>query len=228
MLDYSKTTKESKSYITSYNFDGKDIVVKYANNDTKRIPYSEESENSIIDTMEYQARFAKAKPLTGMQKFLCFLQPIALPMSLYNTITSNGDKFRVIITAIIAFGAVYYPAKAINYNLKKRDVKKLGFFLENKDELNRCLVNRKFRRKGLDRKIGLTKGVSKKAFKSIEKELEIKRNPDLSKHIPQPININNIESYSLKDLEILKQNAEEMKAKYPEFAGEALTLKMNH
>ncbi len=216
MLDYSKTTKESKSYIISYSFDKKDIVVKYANDETVRFPYSKDVEETIVDTMEEQAKNAKPTPPTVIQQILCFSQPIAFPITIYNIITNHTDTFRYAIAAIVGFGAIYYPAKAIDYFNRKNDVEKLDFFLENKEEFNRSFVNRKFRKVGLDRKIGLTKGISRKAFKSIEKELEIKRNPDQTKHIPQPININNIDSYSLRDLERIKLNIEELKAKYPE------------
>ena len=102
---------------------------------------------------------------------------------------NNGGWFYGIMLAIIVEGAIYYPAKAIINVIKKRDIKKLNYFLDNKEELN----------KSIEKSENMKLGISKKAVK----EIELQRSKN-----KQPFNINNIDNYSLSDLKALRENIE--------------------
>ena len=105
-----------------------------------------------------------------------------LPIAIMNFV-NNGGWFYGMFLAIIVEGAIYYPAKTIINAIKKRDIKKLNYFLDHKEELNE----------------NIKLGVSKKAIKQIE--LQKSKNK-------QPFNINNIDNYSLSDLKALRENIE--------------------
>ena len=152
------------------------------------VPYSEENENKIISRMEKQARYAEPKPLNTPDKILAISQPLVLPIAIMNFI-NNGGWFYGIMLAIIVEGAIYYPAKAIINAIKKRDIKKLNYFLDNKEELN----------KSIEKSENMKLGISKKAVK----EIELQRSKN-----KQPFNINNIDNYSLSDLKALRENIE--------------------
>ena len=138
--------------------------------------------------MEKQARYAEPKPLNTPDKILAISQPLVLPIAIMNFI-NNGGWFYGIMLAIIVEGAIYYPAKAIINAIKKRDIKKLNYFLDNKEELN----------KSIEKSENMKLGISKKAVK----EIELQRSKN-----KQPFNINNIDNYSLSDLKALRENIE--------------------
>lgn len=136
--------------------------------------------------MEEQARYAQPKPLQMLDKILTISQPLMLPIAIMNFV-NNGGWFYVMLLAIIAGGAIYYPAKTIINAIKKRDIKKLNYFLDHKEELN----------ENIEKSENIKLGVSKKAIKQIE--LQKSKNE-------QPFNINNINNYSLSDLKALREN----------------------
>ena len=138
--------------------------------------------------MEEQARYAQPKPLRMLDKILTISQPLMLPIAIMNFV-NNGGWFYGILLAIIAEGAIYYPAKTIINAIKKRDIKKLNYFLDHKEELN----------ENIEKSENIKLGVSKKAIKQIE--LQKSKNK-------QPFNINNIDNYSLSDLKALRENIE--------------------
>ena len=111
-----------------------------------------------------------------------------LPIAIMNFV-NNGGWFYGMLLAIIAEGAIYYPAKTIINAIKKRDIKKLNYFLDHKEELN----------ENIEKSENIKLGVSKKAIKQIE--LQKSKNK-------QPFNINNIDNYSLSDLKVLRENIE--------------------
>ena len=185
MKNYSLNYDDSKKFILSYKIENGKIVAKLASGESYTVPYSEENENKIISRMEEQARYAQPKPLKMLDKILTISQPLMLPIAIMNFV-NNGGWFYGMLLVIIAEGAIYYPAKTIINAIKKRDIKKLNYFLDHKEELNEKSENIKL-------------GVSKKAIKQIE--LQRSRNK-------QPFNINNIDKYSLSDLKALRENIE--------------------
>ena len=188
MKNYSLNYDDSKSFILSYKIENGKIVAKLASGELYTVPYSEENENKIISRMEKQARYAEPKPLNTPDKILAISQPLVLPIAIMNFI-HNGGWFYGIMLAIIVEGAIYYPAKAIINAIKKRDIKKLNYFLDNKEELN----------KSIEKSENMKLGISKKAVK----EIELQRSKN-----KQPFNINNIDNYSLSDLKALRENIE--------------------
>lgn len=188
MKDYSLNFDDSKKFILSYKIENRKIVAKLASGVLYTVPYSEENENKIMSIMEEQARYAQPKPLQTLDKILTISQPLFLPIAIMNFV-NNGGWFFGIILAIITEGAIYYPAKAIINAVKKRDIKKLNYFLDHKEELN----------ENIEKSENIKLGVSKKAIKQIE--LQKSENK-------QPFNINNIDNYSLRDLKKLRENIE--------------------
>lgn len=188
MKDYSLNYDDSKKFILSYKIENGKIVAKLASGELYTVPYSEENENKIISRMEKQARYAEPKPLETLDKILAISQPLVLPIAIMNFV-NNGGWFYGITLAIIVEGAIYYPAKAIINAIKKRDIKKLNYFLDNKEELN----------ESIEKSENMKLGVSKKAVK----EIELQRSEN-----KQPFNINNIDNYSLSDLKALRENIE--------------------
>lgn len=186
MKDYSLNYDDSKKFILSYKIENGKIVAKLASGESYTVPYSEENENKIISRMEEQARYAQPKPLKMQDKILTISQPLILPIAIMNFV-NNGGWFYVMLLAIIAAGAIYYPAKTIINAIKKRDIKKLNYFLDHKEELN----------ENIEKSENIKLGVSKKAIKQIE--LQKSKNE-------QPFNINNIDNYSLSDLKALREN----------------------
>ena len=188
MKDYSLNYDDSKKFILSYKIENGKIVAKLASGELYTVPYSEENENKIISRMEEQARYAQLKPLKATDKILAIRQPLVLPIAIINFV-NNGGWFYGIILAVIAAGAIGYPAKVIINAIKKRDIKKLNYFLDNKEELN----------ESVEKSENMKLGVSKKAVK----EIELQRSEN-----KQPFNINNIDNYSLSDLKALRENIE--------------------
>ena len=188
MKDYSLNYNYYKKFILSYKIENGKIVAKLASGELYIVPYSEENENKIISRMEEQARNAQPKPLKSSDKILAISHPLLLPIAIMNLINNDG-WFYCMILAIIAGGAIYYPAKAITNAIKKRDIKKLNYFLDNKKKLN----------ESIEKSENMILSVSKKAVK----EIELQRSKN-----KQPFNINNIDKYSLSDLKALKENIE--------------------
>ena len=188
MKDYSLNYDDSKKFILSYKIENGKIVAKLASGELYTVPYSEENENKIISRMEEQAKYAQLKPLKAIDKILAITQPLTLPIAIINFV-NNGGWFYGTILAGVAAGAICYPAKVIINSIKKRDIKKLNYFLDNKEELN----------KSVEKSKNMTLGVSKKAVK----EIELQRSEN-----KQPFNINNIDNYSLSDLKALRENIE--------------------
>lgn len=192
MKDYSLNYDDSKKFILSYKIENGKIVAKLASGESYTVPYSEENENKMISRMEEQARYAQPKPLQMVDKILTISQPLMLPIAVMNFV-NNGGWFYGMLLVIIFESAIYYPAKtiinAIINAIKKRDIKKLNYFLDHKEELN----------ENIEKSENIKLGVSKKAIKQIE--LQKSKNK-------QPFNINNIDNYSLSDLKALRENIE--------------------
>lgn len=80
------------------------------------------------------------KPLSTMDKILSISQPLVLPIAIANFIV-NGGWFYGIVLAIIAGGAILYPAKRIINAIKRRNIHKLNCFLDYQQELNENVGN---------------------------------------------------------------------------------------
>lgn len=186
MKDYSLNFDDSKEFILSYKLEYGKIVIKLASGELYSIPYSKDNENKVISKMEKQARYAEPKLFNEKDKISAITELVVLPMAIVNFI-NYGGWFFVVLLVIVAIAAIEYPVKIIINEIKKRDIKKLKFFLEHKEELNA----------NIEKSENIKLGVSKKTIKQIE--LQKSKNN-------QPFNINNIDNYSYSDLKILSDN----------------------
>lgn len=185
MKDYS-TLDNYKEFILSYKIVDNKIIIKLASEDDYIIPYTKENENKIIHKMETQVMNIKLNPISSLDKLVAFFCPLVLPFAIANFINYGGWLYAIILF-LIATDAIYYPIKWINYNRKRKDYEKLKIFLDNKKELNDSIENNNNMLLGLSSKV--------------KKEIEIQQSNN-----KEPININNIDNYSLDDLKKLKEN----------------------
>lgn len=190
MKDYSIDSNDRNSYILSYKIENEKIVAKLANGEFYIVPDNKENEQAVISKMEIQALNAKVKPIETIEKILLILLPLSLPSAILNFIDYGGWFFGISLVIIIQV-AIVYPAKHIINAAKKRDIKKLNYFLDNQQELN----------DNIEKNENVLQNVSKKAVDQIKSEQNQGK---------KPLNINNIDNYSLKDLKILKKNIEKI------------------
>ncbi len=185
MKYYSINGNDRSSYILSYKIiDGK-IITKYANGDCCSITYNKKNENMILSKMEEQARRAEVMPLSDNEKRLP-LSPWILILTVFNFINFGGLLYLIVM--ILSFGCTAaFIISHIIYKIRKDDIKRLKLFLNNKDMLNDNIKNND----------DVLINTSKKMVK------QIKLRKCQGKVI---FNINNIDTYSLKDLIILRNN----------------------
>lgn len=189
MKDYSLNIFEQKRYILSYQIKKGKIIAKLASGEIYTIPYTEKNEQLVISKMEKQAKQAHVKPILTIDKVLSITQPAILPLAI-SIFINNGGWLYGIVLAVVAIGAVKYPTQRIIHAIKERDIKKMNYFLEHKQELNDNFVDSK----------NMLLGVSKKAAN------EIKLQQETSDKSDKIFNINSIDNYSLNDLKMLREN----------------------
>lgn len=191
MKDYSLNRKDSESFILSYKIEDGNIVTKTASGELITVPYSVENENQILSKMEQQAKMAKLEPLSLIDRYFAIIQPIIiLPLAIYNFIYYGGSYYAILLLTV-GFTAIFFPAQVISHLLKKKELKKIRYFLSNKNELNECIE------KCENKELGLSQG----AVQQIEIQKKEKKSP---------ITINNLDNYSLADLKRLKENIEKI------------------
>ena len=135
MKDHSVNSAEQKKYILSYKVEAEKIVAKLASGEFYTIPYSEENEQAIILRMEKQARSAEITPISFSDKFLCFALSLALPILVLLLIVYGGWVcFTLFSLTVIC--ELYYSKELISNIIKKMDIAKLNYFLDNQQKLN--------------------------------------------------------------------------------------------
>ncbi len=187
MKDYSWNFDEAETFILSYKIKDGKIVAKLASGGKYIIPYSVNNENMMLARMEEQAKYARVKPLRTLDKIFGAMYPLWLLPLYANQFISYGGWGNGILFSCVTFLSIYYPARIVNHLLKRREIKKLKLFLENKEELNEAVEKRE----------SATIGLSRSTVKEIEKQKKENR---------EPFNINNIDKYSLADLRVLSDN----------------------
>ena len=189
MKDYSLNPEDKKRYILNYKPKKDKIIIKLANRKKHPVLYTQENIQKIESKMEEQARKAEIKSLTPLEETLTMGCPLALPLTITNFM-DNKDFTSGFLFGAVATGTIIFSTKYINCLIKEKDIEKLHYFLEYKKELNDNISN----------DINILQNVSKKATRNIKMQLSNKK---------QPININNIDKYSLKDLKTIKENIDE-------------------
>lgn len=188
MKNYSLNYDEAKKFILSYKIDNGKIIAKLASGELYVIPYSEKNEKEVISIMEKQAKCAKLKPFTLVDNYLIIYSSLLLLLSIMCFLDKGGIVYGITLACTVA-STIHYSLKTIKNAIKKRDIKKLNYFLEHKEELN----------ESIEKSQNMKLSISKRAFK----EIEVQKSEN-----KQPFTINNIDNYSLKDLKKLKENIE--------------------
>lgn len=193
MKDYSVTRKEQKSYVLSYEIKGNKIVMKMADGTTKEAPYSELTEQAILSQMESQVKRAKKwkeLPIGAGINVATLIGLAMVMLFIYHTIPSPALYQTLMVavpTALTGVSIISFLKHMEDFERTPKEVEKLNYFVENKDELS-STVNEK--EKVMD-------GLSSKATKQINKE-------DLISG--ESLTVNNIDKFSLKDLKTLRDN----------------------
>lgn len=190
MKDYSLNDDDSKKFILSYKIENGEIVAKLASGELYTIPYSEENENEIISRMEEQAERAQPTPFKPFEIICAILESTTLPFAISNFVNNVRLSNGIVLTGVV-IGTIETSIRVIIYAIEKRDIEKLNYFLDNKEELNKIAVKLTSENMKL--------GVSKKAVSEIELQRSEKK---------PPFTINNIDIYSLSDLKAVRANAE--------------------
>lgn len=139
----------------------------------------------ILSKMEEQARKAEIMPLSDDEKRLP-LSPWILILTVFNFINFGGLLYLIVM--ILSFGCtIAFIINHIIYNSRKNDIKRLKFFLNNKDMLNDSIKN--------------NDDVLMNTSKKMVKQIKLRKCQE-----KETFNINNIDKYSLKDLIILRDN----------------------
>ena len=126
--------------------------------------------------MEKQARRAKVEPVDNSKIIILLLPLILIPSGCFG-------GFALFVASVSCVTIV----SVIAYLNKMKEIKKLNYFLDKKELLN----------KDIEKSENVKLGISKKA----NKEIEVQK----SKNKPA-FTINNMDNYSLKDLQIINEN----------------------
>lgn len=129
---------KDSEYIISYKMDGNRVIVKYADGSYREFGFTYGVENLILSRMEDQARsiIENMEPLPPEIKRAAKFWPLALPFSLIWCIIKGGNKYSIIIATIVASLAIHYPAQILLHKADEKDVKKMKYYLQNKNTLN--------------------------------------------------------------------------------------------
>lgn len=187
MKDYSLNLDEQKKYILSYTIEGEKIIIKLASEEFYIIPYTEENEQSVIQKMESQARKAEIEPGT-LETILSVILPLAVS-SAFGDYINKGGLLSAMKFVIIAMGAIAYPIRCIIRAIKQREIRKMHYFLNYQQELSDIDGNNE----------NMLLNVSQKTVSQIKAQQAKGK---------QPFTINNIDSYSFRDLKTLEENYE--------------------
>ncbi len=190
MKDYSLDLDDSKRFILSYKVENGKIITKLASGELLSVQYSKKKENRIITRMENQAKSAQLKPMRMSEKILTIFHSMVLPIAIVNFV-SNSVWLNGLILFVVAENAIFHQIKAINHAIKRRYLKKLNYFLEHKEEINQTIELSESKRPGVSKKDG--------------KQVDLQKSEN-----KQPLNINNIDNYSLRDLKKLREGIERL------------------
>lgn len=201
MKNYSDWFTE-KTYILSYKIKNNQIILKLPKRKKYTIPYTQENEQKVIAKMESQVPSNADKRGTKVNGNLVLTISILAGIGLFSVIgvclgftMAAGVMLFSFLGACIGgcIGTTIYEDISNQPIVKDKNIEKLHYFLENKQKLNSIsLANKKAFIK-----------VSPTAIIAIKKATKQKQ---------APININNIDSYSLRDLKRLKENLDKMQA----------------
>ena len=178
------------TYIINYIIKDMEIIIQLADNSEYRIPYTEENEKKVLAKMEEQILSAYVKDVSISTKILAISQPMLLPMSIFNYVSSK-DTFHLVLMLIHGAGIIYFPSIWINKLLKESYINKAKFFISNKAKINYAL-----QKNTSNMLIGIN---NKKIKRTILSNLGSNKDA---------ITINDIDLYTMKTLRQLISNLE--------------------
>ena len=188
MKDYSNNKNEAKKYILSYKIAEDKLVIKLASGETYEVPYTKENEKRIISIMKDQVKSAKVKDysilVTGC---LSIIVGLSIATAIGISIGIIPQFLLHIPLSLIAVSTLAFSVSRIRYVFQKNNLKKLDYFLNHEEELNGNKAKYK------NAKLNLSKKTTKK--------LEAAQCTE-----EMPINLNNIDDYSLEDLKTIVDN----------------------
>ena len=144
--------KNDKPILTSYRVIGNEIEMFYANYDSKRIPYSKQSEKELVDSLKenaltlirnmelFEKEFNKESMYVYLSAALAVLNAYLLSYHL-----QKGNEPIVINALAIFFSTLFvidFIKAANNNGLAYNDALKYQYFLENEDTINLETIKR--------------------------------------------------------------------------------------
>jgi len=185
MRDYSKTREEQEKYILSYEIVEDKIIAKLATGKTKEFTYTKENENKIIEIMEMQARYAEVKQQTLIEGLLTASGPAVVPV-VFTSFVNNPNLLTATLMYITAGLSFLIPTRKSIIEEKEDDIAKMRYFLSLKEVLNDYV-------KTYD---AVLEGLSKETYERIK-----------STPLDEPVfTINNLDNYTLQDIETIVNN----------------------
>lgn len=192
MKDYSHDKEKRNTYITKYEINDDTITVTFADRTEHFIPFNDDNMKAINDVMNTQVSDAKPLPIPDYAKITYIVNGLCVPINIYNAINNPDNAAPIVLSCICGVMLVWSATRVAYYISEAKNIEKLKYFAKNMKKLNMHLFDNS----------NMTIGLSKKAIEEIESYED--------KYV-QPINFSNIDSFTLKDLEIIMGNIEKSK-----------------
>lgn len=193
MKDYSLNNEESKQFILSYVIEDGYIIAKLANGEEYVVCYTEENEQNILNKMKSQANSAmnREHKIDRQIKSSAIWTGIMMFYIIFNACIFAFDTPDIWNYIALPCTSVAFLINGSSFiiNLgKKREIKKLKYFLDNEQVLNDHVQEN-------------TNVLSRINEKKVEKIQQSPKNKPV-------FDINTIDNYNLNDLKTLKDNIE--------------------
>ncbi len=191
MKDHASLSDKDK-YVLKYTASGKAIVAKLASGEKYVVPRTTNNETRIKNIMEEQAQKAKKDKISPFFVAVTAIVDAGLPFAFINYFTKGGLLYYIILL-IVACSAIANTSNLISDLIKNKDVEKLQYFLKHRKEINENAYKTE----------NITMGLRKRAIKQIDQQVRKKE---------IPINLCNIDDYSLNDLRQMRDNIKRYQA----------------
>lgn len=181
MLDYSNKN-DKYLFITDYRIEEGIIWLRYANGDIRKVTDNEYNRNIVNEKMTEQVKDAlNKKNYISALSILLGVSVIALGIVLLSNEFSK--ELETILTSLEGAGALYLIVDTIKRSKRINELKKLKYFLENRQKLNETI-----------KKENISAGLSKKKQALINDSEE------------EVFDFNSIDMFSLKDIKNIDTN----------------------
>lgn len=191
MKDYSLNNDDRKRFILSYVVENGTIVAKLASGEEYVVSYSEENEQNILNRMKNQANNAidKEYKINNQIKKSAIWSCVMLLLIIANAfiyIFDTPSMFTYLALTLGSLSFVLDSAQVITNLIKKKEIEKLKYFLDNEQMLN----------DNVRKNENIFSRVNNKTVQKIQQT-----------PMEKPVfDINTIDNYKLTDLKILRDN----------------------